>query len=195
MRAEQGLRAGGIEEAFGSGDEGTQELRLCQRVPGGAPVRAHRHQAALSEKADMFAHRGLGQAHVFDQIADSVFTRGEVLHDRQPRRFCKCLEQVGVRCRRHLVEGCPLLFIHSHMAIIALYDDIFECDMSLDAKRSSEVPARPRVDCQPPATRALLDSTESGGAYGTRTRVKGFADRCLSSRPRHQAAGKISRPA
>ena len=134
MRAEQGLRAGGIEEAFGSGDEGTQEFGLCQRVPGGAPFRAHRRQAALNEKADMFAYRGLGQAHVLDQIADPVLARGEVLHDRQPRRFCKCLEQVGVRCCRHLVEGCPLLLIHSHIAIISLYDDIVECDLSLDAK-------------------------------------------------------------
>ncbi|WP_217565599.1 hypothetical protein, partial [Micrococcus sp. GbtcB5] len=47
VRAEQGLRAGGIEEAFGSGDEGTQELGLCQRVPGGAPFRAQRRQAPL----------------------------------------------------------------------------------------------------------------------------------------------------
>lgn len=82
MRAEQGLRAGGIEEAFGSGDEGTQELGLCQRVPGGAPFRAHRRQAALDEEADMLAHRGLGQAHVLDQVPDPVLPGGEVLHDR-----------------------------------------------------------------------------------------------------------------
>ena len=137
VRAEQGLRAGGIEEAFGSGDEGTQELGLCQRVPGGPPFRAHRRQAALNEEADMFTHRRLGQAHVLDQVADPVLTRGEVLHDRQPRRFRKCLEQVGVRFRRHLVEGCPLLLNHRHRAIISLYGDIVECDLSLDADASA----------------------------------------------------------
>lgn len=71
----------------------------------------------------MLTHRRLREPHVFDEVAHTVLTGSQVLHDRQSRRIGERLEQVRIRGSRGLVESRGIIHINRHTAIISLYGD------------------------------------------------------------------------